>query len=125
MDTFAQWFWLMVWWFLFFAYLVILFQIIGDLFRDKELNGWLKAVWMIGLVFLPFLVAFIYVVSRGRGMAQRQTAAMVQAKEDTDTYIRGVAGKSPASQISDAKALLDQGAIDQSEFATLKARALA
>ena len=125
MDTFAQWFWLMVWWFLFFAYLVILFQIIGDLFRDKELSGWLKAVWMIGLVFLPFLVAFIYVVSRGRGMAQRQTAAMVQAKEDTDTYIRGVAGKSPASQISDAKALLDQGAIDQSEFATLKARALA
>jgi len=124
-DTFAQWFWLMVWWFLFFAYLVILFQIIGDLFRDKELSGWLKAVWMIGLVFLPFLVAFIYVVSRGRGMAQRQTAAMVQAKEDTDTYIRGVAGKSPASQISDAKALLDQGAIDESEFATLKARALA
>ena len=125
MDTFAQWFWLMVWWFLFFAYLVILFQIIGDLFRDKELSGWLKAVWMIGLVFLPFLVAFIYVVSRGRGMAQRQTAAMVQAKEDTDTYIRGVAGKSPASQISDAKALLDQGAIDDREFATLKARALA
>ncbi|WP_421740215.1 SHOCT domain-containing protein [Cellulomonas sp.] len=125
MDTFAQWFWLMVWWFLFFAYLVILFQIIGDLFRDKELSGWLKAVWMIALVFLPFLTAFIYVVSRGRSMAERQTAAMVQAKEDTDTYIRGVAGKSPASQISDAKALLDQGAIDEQEFATLKARALA
>ncbi|KQY44447.1 SHOCT domain-containing protein [Cellulomonas sp. Root137] len=125
MDTFAQWFWLMVWWFLFFAYLVILFQIIGDLFRDKELSGWLKAVWMIALVFLPFLTAFIYVVSRGRSMAERQTAAMVQAKEDTDTYIRGVAGKSPASQISDAKALLDQGAINEQEFATLKARALA
>ncbi|KRD41451.1 hypothetical protein ASE38_17810 [Cellulomonas sp. Root930] len=125
MDTFAQWFWLMVWWFLFFAYLVILFQIIGDLFRDKELSGWLKAVWMIALVFLPFLTAFIYVVSRGRSMAERQTAAMVQAKEDTDTYIRGVAGKSPASQISDAKVLLDQGAINEQEFATLKARALA
>ena len=125
MDTFGQWLWLMIWWFLFFAYLVILFQIIGDLFRDKELSGWLKAVWMIALVFLPFLTAFIYVVSRGRSMAERQTAAMVQAKEDTDTYIRGVAGKSPASQISDAKALLDQGAIDEQEFATLKARALA
>jgi len=125
MDTFAQWFWLMVWWFLFFAYLVILFQIIGDLFRDKELNGWLKAVWMIALVFLPFLTAFIYLVARGRGMAERQTSAMVQAKSDTDSYIRGVAGGSPASQISDAKALLDQGVIDDREFATLKARALA
>ena len=116
---------LMVWGFLFIAYLMILFQIIGDLFRDKELNGWLKAVWMIALVFLPFLTAFIYLVARGRGMAERQTSAMVQAKSDTDSYIRGVAGGSPASQISDAKALLDQGVIDDREFATLKARALA
>ncbi|NUU18591.1 SHOCT domain-containing protein [Cellulomonas humilata] len=125
MDTFGQWLWLMIWWFLFFAYLVILFQIIGDLFRDRELSGWLKALWMIALVFLPFLTAFIYLIARGRSMSERQATAVVQAKSDTDAYIRGVAGSSPASQISDAKALLDQGVIDDREFATLKARALA
>ncbi|WP_421733060.1 SHOCT domain-containing protein [Cellulomonas sp.] len=125
MDTFGQWLWLMIWWFLFFAYLVILFQIIGDLFRDRELSGWLKALWMIALVFLPFLTAFIYLIARGKSMSERQTSAVIQAKSDTDAYIRGVAGSSPASQISDAKALLDQGVIDDSEFAALKARALA
>ena len=125
MDTFAQWLWLLIWWFLFFAYLMILFQIIGDLFRDRELGGFAKALWMIALVFLPFVTAFVDHIARGKGMAERQVSAVVQAKQDTDSYIREVAGKSPASQISEAKALLDQGAIDEREFATLKAKALA
>jgi hypothetical protein len=125
MNSFAQWFWLLIWWFLFFAYLVILFQIIGDLFRDHALSGWWKAVWIIGLVILPFLTALIYVIARGKGMAERQVKAVQQAKSDTDTYIREVAGKSPAEHISDAKALLDAGTIDEAEFAQLKAKALA
>jgi len=126
MNTFGQWLWLMIWWFLFFAYLVILFQIIGDLFRDRELSGWWKALWIIGLIFIPFLVALIYIIARGRGMAERHAEALAQAKQDTDAYIRDVAsGKSPASQIADAKALLDSGAINDQEFAALKAKALA
>jgi hypothetical protein len=121
------WHWVLVllWWFLFFAYLIILFQILGDLFRDRDLGGWGKAAWIIGLVFLPFLIALIYVIARGRGMAERQLAAVQQAKADTDTYIREVAGQSPADQISSAKALLDAGAINDAEFAQLKAKALA
>jgi len=126
MNTLGQWIWMLVWFFLFFVYLVILFQIIGDLFRDHALSGWWKALWIIGLVFMPYLIALIYLIARGRGMAERQQGAFVQAKTAQDTYIRSVAsGKSPADQISDAKALLDSGAIDASEFATLKAKALA
>ena len=125
MNTLGQWIWMLVWFFLFFVYLVILFQIIGDLFRDHALSGWWKAVWVIGLIFMPYLVALIYLIARGRGMAERQRGAYVQAKADTDTYIRTVAGKSPADQIVAAKALLDSGAIDQREFDTLKAKALA
>jgi hypothetical protein len=126
MNSFAQWFWLLIWWFLFFAYLVILFQIIGDLFRDHELSGWWKALWINWLIVMPFLVALIYVIARGRGMAERQVKAVQQAKSDTDTYIREVAaGKSPAEHIAEAKALLDAGTINEAEYAQLKAKALA
>jgi hypothetical protein len=125
MDSFAQWFWLLIWWFLFFAYLVILFQIIGDLFRDHALSGWWKAVWIIFLIVVPFLTALIYIIARGKGMAERQLQAVQQAKSDPDSYIREVAGKSPAEHIADAKALLDAGTIDQNEFNQLKAKALA
>jgi len=125
MDTLGQWIWMLVWFFLFLVYLVILFQIIGDLFRDRELSGWWKALWIIGLVVMPYLVALIYLIARGRGMAERQTESLLKAKADTDTYIRTVAGASPAENIAQAKSLLDSGAITPEEFATLKAKALA
>ncbi len=111
--------------FFFVAYLIILFHVIVDLFRDAELGGGYKALWLIGLVFLPFLSALAYVLFRGEGMAQRQRAALERAKSDTDAYIRQVAGKSPAEQIADAKALLDAGSISQGDFDRLKAKALA
>jgi hypothetical protein len=69
--------------------------------------------------------ALIYIVSNGAGMAQRQRAAMQRAKSDTEDYIRQVAGKSPVEQICEAKALLDNGAINADEYAQLKAKALA
>ena len=125
MDSFWSWFWLLIWWFLFFAYLVILFQILTDLFRDRTVSGWGKAVWVVGLVFLPFLTALIYVIARGNGMAERQQAVVQKARADTDRYVRDVAGASPASHITEAKALLDQGVITPEEFAQLKAKALA
>jgi len=107
------------------VYLLILFQIIGDLFRDSELGGGSKVLWIIGLVFIPGLTAIIYIVVRGRGMAERQRASLQRAKSDADAYIREVAGKSPAEHIADAKALLDAGTITQAEFERLKAKALA
>jgi hypothetical protein len=104
---------------------MILFQVVADLFRDTEVGGLSKAVWILGLVFLPMLTALVYVISRGKGMAERQRATQERAKSDTDAYIRRVAGKSPAEQIAEAKALLDAGTINQGEFGKLKAKDLA
>jgi hypothetical protein len=107
------------------TYLIILFQIVVDLFRDTELGGGSKVLWMIGLMFLPILTAIVYIIARGKGMADRQRSTLQRAKSDTDAYIREVAGKSPAEQIADAKALLDAGTINAEEFAKLKAKACA
>jgi predicted ferric reductase len=119
-------FWLLVWSFFFVMYLMILFHIIGDLFRDRELSGWWKALWLIALIIFPFLTAFIYLIARGRGMAERQAGEMQRAQQATDSYIQQVAGRgNPTDQIATAKNLLDQGTITQTEFDRLKATALA
>ena len=110
--------------FLFVAYLIVLFHIISDLFRSQEVGGFGKALWMLGLIFVPILTALFYLLRHGRGMAQRQQQAVERVKADTDKYIREVAGKSPADQISDAKALHDAGTITAQEFEQLKAKAL-
>ena len=125
MSNFWDILWLIFSTFVFIAYILILFQIVVDLFRDPELGGGFKALWIIGLIFVPLLTALIYIVARGRGMAERQRAALQRAKSDTEAYIKGVAGKSPADQIADAKALLDAGTINVDEFTRLKAKALA
>jgi len=107
---------------------MVWFRCIFDLFSDSELSGWAKAGWSIVLLFLPWLGALIYLIARGRSMTKRQTAAMEKQQAAQADYIQRVAGTSsstPASQIADAKALLDSGAITQSEFDGLKAKALA
>jgi hypothetical protein len=111
--------------FFFVAYLMVLFHIVVDLFRDRELGGLAKAVWLIFLILFPFVTAIVYLIARGQGMAERQLAVAQRAKADTDAYIRQVAGQSPAAQIADAKALLDAGTISRDEFERLKSRALA
>ncbi|MFE6970615.1 SHOCT domain-containing protein [Isoptericola sp. NPDC057653] len=126
MDTFWDWFWLMLWWFFLFAYLIMLFQIVSDLFRDRSLNGWWKALWVVLLILLPLLSALVYLIARGRGMAERHYEERMAHKQMTDDYIRSTAGtsRSAADDIAQAKALLDSGAIDATEFAQLKAKAL-
>ncbi|MDQ2670224.1 MAG: SHOCT domain-containing protein [Gemmatimonadota bacterium] len=122
-------FWDLIWWFLwafiFVAYLFALFAIIADLFRDRHLNGWLKAVWIFFLIFFPIITALIYLIARGKGMGERSVAAAQAQREATDAYIQQVAGSSPAEEIAKAQALLDAGTITQAEFDQLKARALA
>jgi hypothetical protein len=125
MSNFWDLIWLMFSAFVFIAYLTVLFQIVVDLFRDSELGGVSKAVWLVGLIALPFLTALVYVVARGGGMARRQQAAFQRSQGEAESYIRHVAGKSPADQIGDAKRLLDAGTINADEFARLKAKALA
>jgi hypothetical protein len=125
MSNFWDSVWLIFSAFLFVAYLFVMFQVITDLFRDDNVSGFGKAAWIVGLIFLPMLTALVYIITRGSGMAERQRAVVQRAKADTDAYIRQVAGKSPAEQIADAKALLDAGTITPEEFQRLKAKALA
>lgn len=125
MDSFWEFFWFIFICFAFVAYLSVLFSIITDLVRDHKTSGWLKAVWVFFLFVIPFLSALIYLIVRSDGMATRSMAAMEQVKEAQDTYIRDVAGQSPAQQISDAKALLDSGTITEAEFQAIKSKILA
>ena len=126
LSNFWDFIWLLFWTFAFVAYLFAIFAIIGDLFRDHKLNGWLKALWIIFLIFLPFLTALVYLIARGKGMAERSAAAAADAQQATDAYIRQTAGTaaSPSEEIAKAKALLDSGSITQAEYDTLKAKAL-
>lgn len=100
-----------------------LFSIVGDVMRDRSLSGGIKAVWIICLIFFPFLTALIYLIVRGGGMAERSLAQAQQSKAAADEYIRSVAG-SPSDEIARAKALLDAGTISDAEYEKLKAKAL-
>ena len=125
--SFWDFLWFFFWTYIFISFIIILFQMFADLFRDRSLNGWAKALWIIFLVFVPFLGALIYLVVRGRGMAERQAARMMVAQSESDAYIRTVAassGTSATDDIAKAKALLDSGAISQAEYDALKARAI-
>lgn len=112
------------WSYIFISYLMFLFWILGDIFRDNTLNGWMKAVWIVCLIIFPFLTALIYLIARGQGMSQRQTAQVQRSLSETESYIRSVASSSPADEIAKAKSLLDAGAISPAEFDGLKARTL-
>jgi Short C-terminal domain/Phospholipase_D-nuclease N-terminal len=88
-------------------------------------SGVVKAVWVIALIFLPFITSLVYLIARGRGMAERAGRTAEVARQQQDAYIRQVAGKTtPADQIVQAKAMYDSGAISQSEFDALKSKAL-
>lgn len=124
--SFWDFFWLMVWGLFFIAYLMVLFQVIVDMFRDKGLKGWAKTIWIIALFIAPPLTALVYLIARGRGMNERQAEAVAASRQATDSYIRNAAGGAdPAEQIAKAKSLLDSGTISAEEFAQLKAKALA
>jgi hypothetical protein len=115
------------WFFIWIAAIMVWFRCLFDMFSDHTLSGWGKAGWAIVLIFIPWVGALIYLIARGRSMTERQSAAVQQAQAAQADYIKQVAGSgsAPADQIASAKSLLDSGAITQSEFDALKAKALA
>ena len=126
MDSFWDFFWFIISFFLLMAYLVVLFQILVDLFRDRDLSGWWKAVWVFFLIVVPLITSLVYLIARGRSMTERNISYAQAAQKDTESYIRSVSSGagSPADEIARAKSLLDAGAISQDEFDKLKAKAL-
>ena len=117
-------FWFYFWIFAYIAYLFVLVYIIIDVFRDHTLNGWLKAVWILFLVFVPWITALVYLIARGKGMAERSQERRPQVVEYSDEEVRSVSFASPSDEIAKAQALRDQGIISDGEFEALKAKAL-
>jgi hypothetical protein len=110
--------------FLFVIWIWILITVFVDIFRRKDTSGFSKALWIIFVIVLPYLGVLIYLIANHEGMADRNIAQMQRQQEQTDAYIKSVAGGS-AAEIEKAKGLLDSGAITQAEFDTLKQKALA
>jgi magnesium-transporting ATPase (P-type) len=130
-ERLAMSFWDIIWFivvfFAFATYLMVLFSIVMDLFRDPEMSGWMKALWVACLIFFTFITAIVYLIVRGRSMTERATRDARAVRTVQDDYIRTVAGgaPSPTDQIAHAKDLLDAGTITAEEFDALKAKALA
>lgn len=123
--TFGNILWAIVVIFLFTAYLMVLFSVIGDLFRDHETSGFVKAVWVLFFFIAPFLSLLIYLIARGPGMQKRALAASQQQQQQYNEYVKSVAGQGdPAQQIAKGKELLDAGTISQEEFDAIKTKAL-
>jgi hypothetical protein len=116
--------------FLFAAWLMILFVIIGDLFRDHQISGWGKAAWVIFLIFVPFLAALIYLIARGDGMRERALAQQQEQQKQLETYIRhtagsgggGGAGASAVDELARLAELHDRNKLSDEEFERAKAK---
>ena len=107
------WFWLLI-------------TVFADLFRRHDISGWVKALWIIFVIILPFLGVLVYLIAESHGMADRNQKQAQAAQSQFDDYVKTVAAQSdPTEQITKAKGLLDSGAISQAEFDSIKAKALA
>jgi Short C-terminal domain/Phospholipase_D-nuclease N-terminal len=118
--------WTMIIFFLWVAWLVVLFRIVVDVFRRQDASGWVKALWIVFVIVLPFLGVLVYLIANGDEMGRRDLEQSRAARAEFDDYVRSVADSGgPAAEIDKAKQLLDSGAITQAEFDSIKAKALA
>jgi Phospholipase_D-nuclease N-terminal/Short C-terminal domain len=119
-------FWTMLIFFAFFIWIWLLIVVFTDIFRRHDTSGVAKVAWIVFIVILPYLGVFVYLIAEHKGMTERTIKQQEAAKSEMDQYVRSVAGQSdPTSQIANAKALLDKGAITQAEFDAIKQKALA
>jgi len=104
----------------------ILIFILSDLFRDHELSGWAKAIWVLFLVFIPFLTALVYLIVRGGGMRDRAIAAQTEAQQQMDSYVRQTAGAgSTADELAKLAELHKAGSLSDADYQAAKAKVLA
>ena len=115
--------WSIFWFFLFFLWIMLVFQVFADIFRNREMGGVMKVLWILVVLVIPYFGVFIYLIVHGGSMAQRQAQAVSQQQAAAETYIRDVAGTGgPASELAKLSELKAQGVIDDAEFARMKAK---
>ena len=121
-DIFLSIFWFM----LLFAWIWLLITILADIFRDHELSGWGKALWVLFIIVVPWLGALVYLIARGRSMNERALAQAQRQDQAFRQYVQDAAGDQPsaAEEIAKLANLRDQGAISEQEFAHAKAKLL-
>ncbi len=119
-------FWSMLIFFIWIIWFMLLFQVFIDIFRSKDLGGWAKALWVIFVIVLPFLGIFVYLIARGKSMAERRMGEAIDQKKAMDAYVRETAGTSVSSadEIAKLAQLKDQGVLTDAEFAAQKAKLL-
>jgi hypothetical protein len=122
-------FWDIIWFifvaYVFFAYLMVMFSVIADIFRNRDTSGVAKAVWVFCLIVLPIIAVIFYLISHGSDMNERSARQAQAVQAQQESYVKNLAGTtSPADQVTQAKKLLDAGAISQAVYETLKAKAL-
>ena len=112
-----------MWFFLWVLWFMMLFRVFGDIFRDRGMSGWAKAAWSLFVIVLPFLGVLVYLIARGRGMADRSIERQMQAEQDFSSYVRSAAAEEnadPAEQLSKLAALKNQGDITDEEYQRAK-----
>jgi hypothetical protein len=118
--------WSIIWFFVFFLWLMLLFQVTLDIFRSHDLSGTSKALWILGILVFPYLGVFAYLIVRGGKMQEHQVGAIREQQAAVEQYIRSAAGTSPSpsEELHRLADLRDRGVIDDDEFARLKARVI-
>jgi hypothetical protein len=119
-------FWTILIFFVWVAWFMLLFRVIGDIFRRHDIGGGGKVLWLIFVIVVPFLGVFVYLIAESKGMAERDIERARASQQQFDAYVRETASSGgAAAEIEKAKQLLDSGAITQAEFDSIKAKALA
>ena len=121
--------WSMLWFFLFFIWIWLLIMVFSDIFRSHDLNGWIKALWCVFIIVVPFLGVFVYLIARGGKMQERNVRQAADQQKAFDDYVRETAGTAGggdvASQLSKLADLKSQGVLSDAEFEAQKAKLLA
>jgi hypothetical protein len=111
--------------FIFVAWIMVLFTILSDLFRDHDMSGWGKAFWVVFLIFIPFITALIYLIVRGGGMRDRALKEQAENKKHFDEYVKETAGTSKVDELASLAELHDKGKVTDAEYESMKAKLLA
>ena len=117
--------WTMFWFFIFFLWIMLVFQVVVDIFRSEDMGGGMKALWVIFVIVTPYLGVFVYLIARGGKMGERQMAMAKQQEVAAKEYIRDAAGAvGPATELARLNDLRKEGVIDEAEFNAMKAKIL-